>query len=150
MPNTHNNSLELVLMLEKNDYFGDDPILPFVTLKNISNHDLWVNKRMALNDVSAAGEMAFVIIPPTGEGNKFQYWVNIHEPDESDFIKLPPSESTSRQFQYPFDLQSAYDLKDYGAYSIQAIYENQSQPNTGVIAWTGEIKSNIVRFRLKP
>ena len=114
-------------------------------LENISEHSLVVNKRLLLNyDVTFPHEVLFKIIGPDNKPLEFIPIVKAGLPKIEDFIPLLPKEFIIKIYQ----LDRYFSFSKKGKYTIQATYENYYQPSSMKV-WTGSIKSNIVKIKVK-
>lgn len=143
------NSLELVLEIRPIAINIGDTLQAEVILKNVSDLALIVNKRMVFgyfDDWEEHREISFSITEISGKGN-VGLSARIHSGPSSlgDFRELLPGEEILTNYE----LTKYYELEP-GAYSIQAVYDNESDPGDGRTAWKGEIKSNIVLIEIKP
>jgi len=141
--------LELDLGLNENIYQIGDTILATLSLKNIGQEPLIVNKRMInyVKDLKDLCEIAFTIVTPSGDEAYFVPRVNVRLLKKDDYTTLLPGDV----------ITSTYEIDDYysplespGNYTIYAIYQNYNDPGDGEIAWKGEIKSNTITFKLEP
>jgi hypothetical protein len=90
-------------------------------------------------------EVNFVVTNPAGEELCFMLLINIGAPKDNDFTELYPGEAIEKSYE----LNRAYQLDTVGIYSVQAVYENQNDPEHGIMAWKGRLESNVVSFNVK-
>jgi hypothetical protein len=90
-------------------------------------------------------EVKFDITFPPGERSVIGTLINRGKLHERDFIQLQPG----REFSEDFVLSQFYSLELKGTYKIKATYHNSEDGREfGLIAWTGEITSAPVEFRV--
>ena len=138
--------IELTLVLDQTAYRA--PARPRATIRitNAGAMPQVVNKRFALNYGDAAGyecEVKLFIRNSAGDELPFTARVNIGDPTDRHFVELGPGQSLEREY----DLARTYDLTAPGRYTIQALYQNETDPSAGP-AWKGELKSNIISFSI--
>lgn len=143
-----NQVLEIQLRVSKESFTVDEPVDVTVILKNLSNAPVTINKRMGINptdmpegywelkfNITYQAEEAFFPGPPVNRG----------EPSETDFTILSPGEETPRTYT----LTHWHLIQSPGTYEVKAIYRNVVDGSQfGLSAWTGEITSNSVSFRV--
>lgn len=140
--------LELALSLDRDAYAPGDPIAGKVVLRNSGSTALVVNSRLALNSIFAPRpyrEVSFLVTDPSDSEVEFGPRINRGRPKADDFKQLMPGDTLVREYA----IQRYFALKKPGKYSVQAVYQNQSDPGTGTEVWKGEIKSNVVSFTLQ-
>ncbi len=142
--------LELTLNLNKAQFAAGEPITGRITLRNAGSDAVKVNGRLALNTPYAPEEMreiAFALSDPSGAPLDFQAKVNIGAPRDNQFKTLAPGEAIERSY----NLAAYYDLAKPGTYAVQAVYQNQSEPESanGTNVWKGEVKSLVARFTVQ-
>jgi hypothetical protein len=138
--------IELTLTLDQAAYSA--PARPRATIRiaNSGAAALIVNKRFALNYSDAADyecEVKFFIRNSAGDELPFTSRVNIGDPADRHFVELGSGQGLEREF----DLARTYDVSGPGRYTIQALYQNQTDPSTGP-AWKGELMSNTIAFEV--
>src|SRR6185295_8777795 len=136
--------LELTLNFDQDTVAPGEPIKGVVRLRNAGSQSVRVNGRLAINTPYAPEEMrdlAFTVNDPSGSVLDFQLKVNVGAPADDEFKTLPPGEAIEKQF----DLARYYDLKQAGAYSVRAEYQNQSEPQSpsGAPIWKGALASPV-------
>jgi hypothetical protein len=104
---------------------------------------LLVNQSFAPTSVR---DVEFVITRPSGKTSEYRFLVNAHLPQARDFRILAAGDTVEVQLC----LTDKYLLNETGEYTVQAIYQNQSDPGDGRTAWKGELKSNEVKFTIEP
>jgi hypothetical protein len=138
--------LELKVSLGQGPFHAGEEMGATVTLRNAGSEPVTVNGRLALNAAFAPKDyrdVALLVSDPQGAPVPFEAKVNIGSPAARDFKTLQPGEAV----QHRYDLASFYDLQKPGTYSLQAVYQNQSEPGTGNgAAWKGELKSAVERL----
>jgi hypothetical protein len=145
---SNNSALSLTLALEKEEYILGEKVRARVILKNEGSETLLINKRLAWNSKSAPGqfrEVNFVVTNPAGDELCFMLLINIGAPKDNDFTELYPGEAIEKSYE----INRAYQLDTVGIYSVQAVYENQNDPEHGIMAWKGRLESNVVSFNVK-
>lgn len=136
--------IELSLTLDQTSDAASAGPRATIRLRNTGGTPETVNKRFALNYSDAAGyecEVKLFIQNRAGEELPFTARVNIGDPADRHFTELAPGQSVEREF----DLARTYDVSTPGSYTIQALYQNGTNPSTGP-AWKGELMSNTVAF----
>jgi hypothetical protein len=143
--------LTLSLRLDKSAYKQGEAVLTIYSFQNSSPDNLILQARMADNALSAPAELRdiyYLITSPTGKTLEFAtLFPRTRLIEQTDFVQLRPGESYENWgnislFYGPF--------KEYGQYTVQLIYENQTNPGNGGIAWKGKIDSNKVSFTIEP
>lgn len=140
--------LDVTLSLDREAYAPGDPIVGKVVIKNIASTALVVNGRLAPHSTFAPSpfrEVSFVVTDPSDADVEFGPRINRGYPKPDDFKQLMPGETLVREYA----IQEYFALNSPGKYSIQAVYQNQSDPGNGTEAWKGEIESNVVSFTLE-
>lgn len=116
-----------------------------ITLKNISDSPLVVNKRLLLNlPVGEMSEMWFEIQNNEGKSLPLGVLIRVRLPIPSDFIVLQPDQSISDTY----DLNYWYLIKEPGVYTVKAIYRNTTIPQGYTNVWTGEISSEVIQIEI--
>lgn len=154
------NSLSLSLKIDKNTYHIGEPINATLVLKNSGNNSVLLKRRITVNSISSSEEqrdILFVIVNPAGI--QLDYLMLAHKIDiqSEGFMDLGPGQVSERQF----DLAKMYlptddsghpysALVTPGIYVVYAIYESNTDPVDGRIAWKGRLMSNILTFTLEP
>jgi hypothetical protein len=136
----------LTLTLDQTNYRAPAEPRATIQLKNTGDAALIVNKRFALNYGDAAGyecEIKLFIRNSSGDELPFTSRVNIGDPADRHFAELAPGQSLEREF----DVARTYDVSSPGSYTIQALYQNGTDPSTGP-AWKGELMSNTLAFEV--
>jgi len=138
--------LKFTIFFDKNEYnASDNAILISFKLKNISNNQVYVNKRFYLNSDTSDKEYrdAYLEVKsPKGEllPCKVSYPTGL--PRTADFVLLNPNEeieaARSRNIKY------YYDFNEAGRYKITAIYENAFGKEIGVDAFKEKIESDTI------
>lgn len=150
-PTLEEDMLSFTLSLDRESYSDSDPISVNFKLTNNGANSVVVNGRFALNTAisvpSEFGDIYCLISKPSSKVARFGAYVNVVDLNSRHFVTLGSTEMIERT--YP-NLDDFYDFNEFGRYSIQAIYENQSDPPSGVVAWKGELASNVVYFSIKP
>ena len=142
---TRQNEGDLMLTLSFNadDYAADASIQAFVQLQNTGSESPLINQRMAMNSPAAPKELrevAFIVLGPTGTEVPLGARINLRPPTESDFTVLAPGAAVQRNYS----LREFYSFDQPGQYTISAVYQNSSDPPSGVESWKGDLQSNIV------
>ena len=140
--------LDVSLSLDREAYARNDPILGKVAIRNIASTPLVVNGRLAPHSIFAPRpfrEVSFVVTDPLHAEVEFGPRINRGYPRPEDFQQLMPGETLVREYS----LREYFALDKPGQYSVQAVYQNQSDPGSGTEAWKGESKSKVVSFTLE-
>lgn len=149
-----NNDLKFDLSLNQNSYEKGERIRVTLTLTNNSNMRILVNKRMAINFPSKDREVDLYLFTINDSGEKKQkpffgsqqIIMIVPTLQPSDYYWLDPNESVQQIFS---NIGFYYDELAPGNYSIQAVYQNQTDPENGEIAWKGELKSEEFLFTIE-
>lgn len=139
--------LNLALNLNQDKFSAGQSISGKLALLNTGAEPLLVNSRLVINKSFAPEpyrEVYFILTDPAGDPVEFMLKINVGDPRAEDFMELAPGETAEREF----DLDTYYMLERPGAYSLQAVYENQAEPGDGRGAWTGKVESDPVEFVL--
>lgn len=141
----------IVLTLEMSDtsYGPGDPIEATIRIRNTGNQAITINKRMAVNFFGAPEayrDLEYVLVSPSGDFVPYGVRVEPGEVTDWDFIDLSPGDD----LEIVYDLRSGYSIDEQGYYYVLVIYQNQSDPADGRVAWKGEVGSNVVRFEYRP
>ncbi|HQX10612.1 MAG TPA: hypothetical protein PLG23_09270 [Thermoflexales bacterium] len=138
--------IELTLTLDQTTYPAPAQPRATIRLANVGDTAQIVNKRFALNYSDAAAyecEIKLMIHNNAGDELPFTSRVNIGDPADRHFAELGPGQSLAREYA----LARTYDVSTPGRYTIQALYQNQTDPSIGP-AWKGELLSNTVAFEI--
>lgn len=144
--------LKLILSLDKTIYQPNEAVSALISLKNVGNKDLVVNRRMTVNFSAAPNkfrDISFTITGPSGETVPFAARINARPPTEKDFVSLSPGET----IETTINIQRLHHMTDIGPYSVSAVYQNVMDPTSFPLhksAWKGEITSNVVVFEIVP
>lgn len=148
MSTDQNQTLGIELRMSKEKYAPEEPITASVTLKNQSRAPISVNKRMAINPgrmPPSTWEVKFDVVSPPGERNIIVTLINRGKPRQSHFVRLSPGEQISRDYV----LTEFYWMGLPGTYEVKATYNNHIDGSPfGFCAWTGEVTSNPVTFKV--
>jgi hypothetical protein len=139
--------LSLSLTLDKPDYAMTDAITAKVILLNKGSETLKVNRRLLLNYLGAPKvfcEVSFIITNSANSKVPFAARVNASEPEDADFTELGPQQSIEESYL----LRQFFRLDEPGRYTLQAIYQNSSDPSTGP-AWKGKVESDQIVVDVK-
>ncbi len=147
-------NLEVVLQLDADVYEPDDPnvfaagdeIPLLVFVRNNGPDPVTLNGRLDVadeNDISAV--LAYRITGPDGSLVPFEGRIAAPLRRPRDFKETP-----SGEFVFKFDNLNAgfFDLSAPGDYSVQAVYTNIHQPETGT-AWRGVLVSEPSTFTIE-
>ena len=141
--------LSLHLSTDQSTYHMNQRMLVVLTLQNSSSNNLLIQKRLVVNTkgvLPPVRDVFFSISTPSGGELEFDLLPNTPLVSPSDFLELTKGESISRSIS----LTTYYQFKEIGTYTVQAVYENQSDPGDGRTAWKGIITSNTVNFTIEP
>ena len=148
MTGNSSKSLGVELRVSKESYRAVEPVFATVVLRNKSDSELTINKRMGLNPKAMAEgtwEVKFDIAFPPGERPVMGTLVNRGKPRERDFTQLQPG----GEFTESFVLNRFHSMELPGTYEIRVTYHNSDDgARFGVAAWTGEITSTPVKLRV--
>ena len=148
MSTKQNQALEIQLRAPKESYSVGEEINVTLILKNQSNAPFTINQRMGISlERMAEGtwEVMFDIVFPPGERLITGAFINRGEPDQDDFLLLPPGGETSMTYT----LTDWYWMELPGTYEVKATYHNSVDGSQfGLSAWTGEITSNSVSLKV--
>ena len=91
--------------------------------------------------------MYFVITNPEGTEEILAVRVNVRYPVADDFVIMKPGEEISQTYV----LNDWYFISSTpGEFTIQAIYQNDENPDDNQEAWKGKITSNVVHLTINP
>ena len=138
--------IELTLVLDQTAFQAPAHPRATIRLTNSGAAAEIVNKRFALNYSDAAPyecEVKLMIRNSAGDELPFAARVNIGDPADRHFAELGPGQSLAREYA----LERTYDVSAPGRYTIQALYQNQTDPSIGP-AWKGELTSNTITFEV--
>ena len=140
--------LELRLEISEDSFSGRDKIGVSLILKNQSGTPVTVNKRMSINPEDMPEklwEVRFDIVFPPGEREIRGSLINRGRPQQVDFMTLQPGV----EVRQVYTLTDWYWMRLPGTYEVKAVYHNAVDGSQfGISAWTGEITSNSVSFRV--
>jgi len=140
--------LELHLEIPKQSFSARDKISVVLALRNQSSFTVTVNKRMSINPShmpEKLWEVWFDITYPPGKRKTRVSQINTRPPEQKHFINLSPGEEIRRAYT----LTDWYWMQLQGTYEVKAVYHNLVDGSEfGLIAWTGEITSNSVSFKV--
>jgi hypothetical protein len=123
-----------------------------LSLTNTTDHDLWVNKRMMLNDELSPPpfrEIWLRILGPDGKPLVFASPAKVDFPAADDYTTLRPGEKAKTETElYGFDLTKP------GVYTMVARYrdgnEHPPPPPTGAVHLKAELQSQKVTLDVAP
>jgi len=144
--NQDSDMIEFTLTLDQSAYRAPAQPRATIRLANAGDAAVIVNKRFALNYSDAASyecEIKLMIHTSAGDELPFAARVNIGDPADRHFTELAPGQSLAREYA----LERTYDVSAPGRYTIQALYQNQTDPSIGP-AWKGELMSNTIAFEV--
>ena len=148
MATNENQILQIRLEIPKESYSIGEPIDVIVALNNRSNAPVTINKRMGVNPAEMSKghwELRFDITYPAGTPPFPRPRVNRGNPKAEDFTLLSPG----AEMTFSITLSSWHWLQFPGAYEVRAIYSNAVDGSQfGLSAWTGDITSNSVSFKV--
>jgi hypothetical protein len=149
-PKKVDDQLHLNLSTDKATYASGENIEATLEMSNEYEQSLLINKRLVVNQqsvIGSLGEVYFKITDTQGKEAGFAVRVNVRFPEEEDFIYLKPGEIISQTYL----LNKWYNIPlTPGEYTVQAIYQNNADPNGGEEAWKGKITSNIISISIEP
>ncbi len=143
--------LTLSLELDKDTYVLEERIRATLTLRYVGGAFAFVNIRLAYNNPqfpsNQSRDISFLIYDQ--DGKPLEYGA-MHQPmllEPYHFAMFGPNSAFERT--YP-NIERSYIFTGPGEYTIQALYENYTDPSDGRTAWQGQIVSNIVTFTIEP
>ena len=146
------SNLALSVEVDRHSYQIGQPVPITLILENSSSAPVVIQTRMALNvrqlcpNVSC--DLYFAISDSANKELEFRWLARVRSIELTDFRKIMPGERY--RFELP-DLTVYYAPFDKpGQYTIQAVYENQMDPNDGGLAWKGRLTSNVATVTLEP
>lgn len=143
-------TLVLTLRFDKDIYDSEEAISARLVLENIGADSVLIKNRMVPNFSFApepVRDIVFVGTYPSGGEIEFGVYILVRFPKPDDFVILSPGETVEHTYN---DLGRYYGFSQPGKYSIHAVYQNQSDPDDGRVAWKGEIRSNTTSFTREP
>jgi hypothetical protein len=146
--NFDNRDLSLVFKLDKIVYNINEPVIATLTLYKEAETNILINARMGLNFSAALAsdrDVTFFFTTPSGQEAGFLVKIRMSPLNDDNFVILYSGDS----IQEEYDLEEYYLLDEIGTYTTYAIYENQFDPQNGLSAWKGQIKSNTLQFEIK-
>ncbi len=141
---TSDAQLDLILKLDKASYLSSEQITASLTLVNKSSDALFVKKRFGY--ASGDPDVIFTIQGPLGSQINPRLFISEVPLNEDDFGIIKPLDEYSRKFP----LALAFDFSVPGAYTIQALYQNEMDFGDERLAWVGKLSSNIVEIQITP
>src|SRR5262245_38461167 len=119
--------LQVTLSLAKETYATEEAIPGKITITNNGDSAALINGRLAINSPFAPEEFCDVYFTITNLEGKEEFFgsrINIGEPEAKDFKELAAGQTVDLSF----NLRNFYNLKTPGGYSVQATYQNVSDP----------------------
>lgn len=129
--------LEFSISLAKKKFGTGDPISVRMTLRNVGDKPIMVNKRFLVNDRPAPPEdrdVYFTIKMPGGTTAEFAWDLKVGFPEANDFRKLKPGKAVSGKA----DINDLYFLSETGKYVVKATYQNAHSGPTVYDEGTGD------------
>ncbi len=119
-----------------------DQVIVRGLLCNVSDDDMVVNARLALNGPKRQGEVVLKVVGPNGKSIPFSARVRIGPPDRKEqFATIAPAACVGREYE----LGTYYKFDRPGKYTITGTYTNKSSgDDLGLDAWTGELQAEPV------
>lgn len=141
--------LSFIVTFDKSEYKVDEPVNMTLKLVNNSPTPVYVNKRFYINTQDSAKKDREVYLIITNEkGQKmpcfFSYETGLPKSDY--FVLLEPEKDAASEWSR--DLRGYFDLKEPGAYTVVAVYENTYGQELGLDAFKGKITSEPVIFKI--
>lgn len=145
------SKLEFRASLDKSSYASGEPVMVSFALKNTGKQPVWVNTRFYLSAQSVPDEDREVFLILTSPSGKelpciFSYPTGL--PKSGYFTRLEPGQEAASE--HPRDLRGFFELKDAGAYTVRAVYQNVFGVELGLDAFKGPVKSTPVTFTINP
>ena len=115
--------LEFLISLPKMKFGKGQPVSLKMTLRNMGNQEVTVNKRFLVNDKAAPPEfreVTLAITMPDGKKAEFAWDLRVGFPEPKDFRKLKPGGQVSGKA----DIADLFSLTKKGTYSVKATYKN--------------------------
>jgi hypothetical protein len=136
--------LEVSLQAEA-EYSRKSPVPVTITITNLFETPLVINRRMLVNHPRLEGEVFFKIQDANGNRVELERPVTPLAVREGDFVVLPKGHSIQRTFH----LSDFYGLKKKGQYKIQVCYHNELDEYVdSQKAWKGLVSSEPVEIRI--
>ena len=145
------SGLRASLIPDRTSYQIGQPISVALVLENTSSTPLLLQTRMVVNIQqlcpSASCDVYFVVSDPQGKELEYRWLARVRLIEQTDFVNISPGE----QYQVQLDLAQYYAPFDKaGKYTANVVYENQTDPGDGRVAWKGRLTSNDAAFTLEP
>jgi hypothetical protein len=142
------DALEFQLRVTKEKYSVGEPIEVILLLTNRSDTPLTVNKRMGFNPGhmgEGSWEVRFNVTFPPGKRLVIGTLINPVSLEDDDFTILAPG----REISSIMTLTRFYWMELPGTYTVTATYHNSDDGRRfGLSAWTGDIASNPIHFKV--
>lgn len=149
------DTLKFQIVFDKTVFEVGEHVTCKMVLTNAGKKPVTVNCRFLVNWPSPSPhEVYFVIKNDKGIELPFQLRIKAGSPKQKHFITLNPGQNIKSTDSFgiieleSYDLTEAYDLKNPGAYSIFAVYENKTEPE-GMKVWVGKLISNTIKITIK-
>lgn len=139
--------LTLTLTLNQTTYRVGEDIFATVVLTNTGTAPLTINTRFTLNSLSVSSNLREIGLRVMGSDKAclpFGARVNVGSPTDANFKEIAAGESLERRYQ----ISNYYNLSKPDTYTIQAIYQNGTDPSTDS-AWKGRVESDEVKIEVK-
>lgn len=151
-------ALEFTLVYEEQNFRSFEDVSATVTLKNVGNKEVLVNKRLYFMTAKFPPEMiegVLLITDDSGKQINLNGFIDIAFPEKDNFIVLYPGQSIERKLSLQNVGFSSQYFMNNEIYTVIAIYQNSldvSQIIDGkeVKAWKGEVQSNTATFMIVP
>ena len=135
-------NLKFSISLPKKGFGVGDPVLLRMTLRNMGEEAVKVNKRLLVNDKAAPPEQREVhlnIRMPSGATAEFAWDIRVGGPEKKDFRRLKPGKAANARA----DINDLYVLTEEGTYTVKAVYKNVHPGATRV-----KRTSNALKFQI--
>jgi hypothetical protein len=127
------------------EYSLSQPIEVTVSLTNLFDAPILLNRRMLVNHPLMPGEVYFRIEGPDGKFLKIQHLATPFPVRDDDFVVLARGHSVQRSI----NLADLYPLKKKGLYNIRVYYHNEvDKPLGAQRAWHGAIVSTPIQIKV--
>lgn len=140
-------ALQFTIATDKPRYGTDEPIRLRLRLTNSGQEPVVVNARLGLNRSRRTGEVWLDLDGPD-QSSDLIVSVNIGTPRPADFTTLAPGASVEKEYA----LGTYYQVTEPGDYTLRGAYHNKwsGEEIIGQTAWTGQVESDPVTFRIEP
>lgn len=142
-------ALEFRASLDKSSYAIGEPVMMSFALKNAGKQPVWVNTRFYLSSQSVPAEdreVFLILTSPSGKELPCTFTYPTGFPKSDYFKLLQPGEEAASE--HPRDLRGFFELKEAGAYTVRAVYQNVFGAELGLETFKGTLESKPVTLTL--